>query len=98
MKRTRFTETQIVGILHEAGGRTSIREVCRRHGVTKTTFFRWRATYGGMAQQEMIAKVLEAWAYEQGIALTCSRPGKPVDNCCVESVHDKFRDECLSLH
>lgn len=53
MKRKRFTETQIVGILHEAGGGTSIREVCRRHGVTETTFFRWRAKYGGMAQSEV---------------------------------------------
>jgi putative transposase len=47
---------------------------------------------------EMIARVLDAWAYEQGIALTFSRPGKPVDNCFVESFHDKFRDECLSVH
>lgn len=47
---------------------------------------------------EMIAKVLDAWAYEHGIALTFSRPGKPVDNCFVESFHDKFRDECLNLH
>ncbi len=47
---------------------------------------------------EIIAHVLDARAYEQGIALTLSRPGKPVDNCFVESFHDKFRDECLSLH
>lgn len=47
---------------------------------------------------EMIAKVLDAWAYEQGIDLTFSRPGKPVDNCYVESFHDKFRDECLNMH
>lgn len=45
MKRKRFTETQIVAVLHEASGGTSIREVCRRHGITETTFFRWRAKY-----------------------------------------------------
>lgn len=50
MKAKRFTEAQIVGILQEAGGSTSIRELRRRHGVTETTFFRWRARYGGMAQ------------------------------------------------
>lgn len=32
MKRTRFTEEQIIGVLHEAGGEVSIREVCRKHG------------------------------------------------------------------
>jgi putative transposase len=53
MKAKRFTEAQIVGILQEAGGSTSIRELCRRHGVTETTFFRWRAKYGGMAQSEI---------------------------------------------
>lgn len=53
MKRKRFTETQIVAVSHEASGGTSIREVCRRHGSTETTFFRWRAKYGGMAQSEV---------------------------------------------
>lgn len=53
MKRKGFTEARIVGVLHEAGGGTSIREVCRRHGVTETTFFRWRAKHGGMAQPEV---------------------------------------------
>jgi putative transposase len=53
MKRKPYTEAQIVGILHEAGGGTPIREVCRRHGVTETAFFRWRAKYGGMAQPKV---------------------------------------------
>ena len=46
--RKRFTEEQIVGVLneHEAGG--TIRELCRRHGITETTFHRWRAKYGGL--------------------------------------------------
>ena len=43
MKRTRFTEEQIVGVLHEAAGATTVRDVCRRHGITETTFVRWRA-------------------------------------------------------
>ena len=46
--RKRFTEEQIVAVLneHEAGG--TIRELCRRHGITETTFHRWRAKYGGL--------------------------------------------------
>jgi putative transposase len=52
MKRTRFSEEQIIGVLQEAGGAVSIREVCRKHGITEQTFFRWRAKYGGLQVSE----------------------------------------------
>ena len=45
-----------------------------------------------------MAKALDAWAYARGVALSFTRPAKPVDNCFVESFHGKFRDECLSTH
>ena len=48
MKRSRFCEEQIVGILKEAEGSESIRAVCARHNVTEQTFFRWRNKFGGM--------------------------------------------------
>lgn len=47
---------------------------------------------------EFVAKALDAWAYARGVELSFTRPAKPVDNCFVESFHDKFRDECLSTH
>lgn len=48
MKKSRFSETQIVGILkeHEAGVAT--KELCRRHGVSPATFYTWKAKFGGM--------------------------------------------------
>ena len=48
MKRSRFTEDQIIGILreHEAGMKTA--DLCRKHGVSSATFFKWKAKFGGM--------------------------------------------------
>jgi len=58
MKRTRFTEEQIIGILreHEAGAATA--DVCRKHGVSSVTFYKWKAKYGGLEVSE--AKCLRA--------------------------------------
>jgi len=48
MKKARFTEEQIIGILreHEAGAATA--DVCRKHGVSSATFYKWKAKYGGL--------------------------------------------------
>ena len=48
MKRSRFSEEQIIGVLKEAEGSESIRGVYARHNITEQTFFRWRRKYGGM--------------------------------------------------
>ena len=49
MKRIRFSEEQIVGILREGEkGEHNIGEVCRRHGIAETTFYRWRNRLGSM--------------------------------------------------
>lgn len=47
---------------------------------------------------ECTSKALDQWAYERGVTLVFIRPGKPIENCFVESFNGKFRDECLNLH
>lgn len=53
MKRKRFTEEQIIGVLreHEAGG--TAKEICRRHGISEQTFYRWKSRYGGIGVSEV---------------------------------------------
>jgi putative transposase len=48
--------------------------------------------------REFVSKVLDHWAYRNGVVLDFSRPGKPIDNCYVESFNGRFRDECLNTH
>jgi putative transposase len=48
MKRSRFSEEQILGILKEAQGETPTKVVCARHNVSEATFYKWRAKFGGM--------------------------------------------------
>lgn len=52
MKRSRFTEEQIIGILkeHQAGLRAA--DLCRKHGISDATFYKWRSKYGGMEASE----------------------------------------------
>ena len=47
---------------------------------------------------EFISKALDRWAYENGVTLDFSRPGKPTDNALIESFNGSFRDECLNIH
>ncbi len=48
MKRSRFTEEQIIGVLkeHELGVKTA--DLCRKHGISQQTFYNWKSKYGGM--------------------------------------------------
>ena len=64
MKRSRFTEEQIIGMLREQEAGTATAEVCRRHGVSAATFYKWNAKYGGLEVSE--AKRLKALEDENG--------------------------------
>ena len=48
MKRKRFSEEQIVGILREQEAGAEAAEVCRKHGINRATFYRWKEKYGGL--------------------------------------------------
>ena len=47
---------------------------------------------------EFFSQVLDLWAYQNGVKIDCSRPGKPTDNGHIESFNGTFRDECLNTH
>jgi putative transposase len=58
MKRSRFSEEQIIAILREQEAGAPTAEVCRRHGVSTATFYKWKAKFAGMGVSE--AKRLKA--------------------------------------
>jgi putative transposase len=48
MKKSRYTDSQIMAILKQAEAGTPVPELCREHGMSSATFYKWRAKYGGM--------------------------------------------------
>ncbi len=53
MKRSRFSEVQIAGILKEAAGGVPVADVLRKHNISTATFYAWRAKYGGLETSEL---------------------------------------------
>ncbi len=52
MKRSRFTEEQIVGVLKEQEAGAPTAELCRKHGISQATFYNWKAKFGGLEASE----------------------------------------------
>jgi putative transposase len=64
VKRSRFSEEQIIGILREQEAGTATADVCRKHGISEATFYKWKAKFGGLEVSD--AKRLKALEDENG--------------------------------
>jgi len=53
MRGSRFSETQVVRILKEVEGGRVVKDVCREHGISETTYYNWKARYGGMVVSDV---------------------------------------------
>jgi transposase InsO family protein len=104
MRKSRFTESQIVSILKDGDAGIPLAELVRKHGVSRATYFNWKskldqliALYGRPDAirldngPELTSQVLTDWAAARAITLIYIQPGKPVQNAFIERFNRTYR-------
>ena len=86
MKRSRFSEEQIIGILREQETGQKTADVCRRHGISEATFYKWKSKYGGLDVSE--AKRLKSLE-DENIRLKKLLAEAMLDNAMLKDVASK---------
>jgi len=74
VKKRRFTEQQIIGLLKEAEAGIAVKDLCRKHGFSDAAFYRWRSKFGGMQVVPLRCKVSarkgRSWIVSYGVCST----------------------------
>jgi putative transposase len=58
VKKSRFTDSQIIGVLKQAEAGSAVPDLCREHGISSATFYKWRSRFGGM-EPSMVSRMKE---------------------------------------
>ena len=90
MKRSRFTEEQIIGVLREQEAGMKVSELCRKHGISEPTFYAWKAKFGGLDVSE--AKRLKSLE-EENAKLKRLLADAMLDNVALKDLYPENRYE-----